>query len=494
MVSVDCPFNFTHQSVRTGCVELKNVLELPDQFKLFESLILGLADLVVVLEPKTHEVISVKTKGAELARVKLDGWVGEKLSEWTQADSTDKFLNLLKNPISLESNEASGPEFQWRHINFLSPAKSSAPFLVQIFEYPDRDQLALIGRDLGSMSKMQQKLMDTHRSMERDYLRLRHTESRYKLLFDSSSEPVLIVDLSTKKILQANAAAAKAFLQTDSKKLVGVELAQYFDSAKRDEIDALLSAAQTVGKTKALLAHCSASGQDLIITPDLIVQEGGAQLMVRLGLQQLTPTSLMDKPIQDWYTDALQKAPYGFVVTDGAGVILSVNEEFMTLSGAYSLNQVVGQYFESWLARGGVDWGVMVNNLKQLSTIRNFATELVSKTNMTLEVEISASTLVSTEKRYGFFVRDVHRLSQTGPVSSSSMAGSVSQLSQLVGRMPMKDIVGETTDMIEKMCIQSALELTQNNRASAAEMLGLSRQSLYIKLHRYGIAEPNDKP
>ena len=130
---------------------MKNVLELPDQFKLFESLILGLADLVVVLEPKTHEVISVKTKGAELARVKLDGWVGGKLSEWTQADSTDKFLNLLKNPISLESIEASGADFQWRHINFFSPAKLSAPFLVQIFKYPERDQLALIGRDLGSM-------------------------------------------------------------------------------------------------------------------------------------------------------------------------------------------------------------------------------------------------------------------------------------------------------------------------------------------------------
>ena len=58
----------------------------------------------------------------------------------------------------------------------------------------------------------------------------------------------------------------------------------------------------------------------------------------------------------------------------------------------------------------------------------------------------------------------------------------------------MKDIVGETSDMIEKMCIQSALELTQNNRASTAEMLGLSRQSLYIKLHRYGIADINEKP
>jgi DNA-binding NtrC family response regulator len=48
--------------------------------------------------------------------------------------------------------------------------------------------------------------------------------------------------------------------------------------------------------------------------------------------------------------------------------------------------------------------------------------------------------------------------------------------------------------MIEKMCIQSALELTQNNRASAAEMLGLSRQSLYVKLHRYGMTDSIDKP
>jgi DNA-binding NtrC family response regulator len=43
--------------------------------------------------------------------------------------------------------------------------------------------------------------------------------------------------------------------------------------------------------------------------------------------------------------------------------------------------------------------------------------------------------------------------------------------------------------MIEKLCIEAALELTGDNRASAAEMLGLSRQSLYVKLRRYGIAD-----
>jgi DNA-binding NtrC family response regulator len=72
---------------------------------------------------------------------------------------------------------------------------------------------------------------------------------------------------------------------------------------------------------------------------------------------------------------------------------------------------------------------------------------------------------------------------------------SVEQLSQLVGRVPLKDIVRETTDMIERMCIEAALELTEDNRASAADVLGLSRQSLYVKLRRFGLqgSENGDK-
>lgn len=58
---------------------------------------------------------------------------------------------------------------------------------------------------------------------------------------------------------------------------------------------------------------------------------------------------------------------------------------------------------------------------------------------------------------------------------------------ELVGSSTLKDIVSETTDVIEKMCIETALELTRNNRVAAAEMLSLSRQSLYVKLRKYGL-------
>lgn len=61
-----------------------------------------------------------------------------------------------------------------------------------------------------------------------------------------------------------------------------------------------------------------------------------------------------------------------------------------------------------------------------------------------------------------------------------------------MGATTLKEIVAETTDVIEKMCIETALELTDDNRVAAAEMLGLSRQSLYVKLRKYALLARED--
>jgi PAS domain-containing protein len=78
--------------------------------------------------------------------------------------------------------------------------------------------------------------------------------------------------------------------------------------------------------------------------------------------------------------------------------------------------------------------------------------------------------------------------------SGAELPRSVDQLTELIGRVPLKDLVREATDMIERLCIEAALEKTNDNRASAAELLGLSRQSLYVKLHRYGLGDLADAP
>ena len=94
----------------------------------------------------------------------------------------------------------------------------------------------------------------------------------------------------------------------------------------------------------------------------------------------------------------------------------------------------------------------------------------------------------------GFLVRGIQRRLKSGSATIVDMPRSVEQLTELVGRVSLKQLVRETTDLIEKLSIEAALRLTDDNRASAAELLGLSRQSLYVKLRRYGLADGPPQP
>jgi DNA-binding NtrC family response regulator len=90
---------------------------------------------------------------------------------------------------------------------------------------------------------------------------------------------------------------------------------------------------------------------------------------------------------------------------------------------------------------------------------------------------------------FGFAIRDVGRRIRVTPEAEKAFPRSLEHLNEVIGRVALKDIVREATDVIERLCIEAALDLTGDNRASAAEMLGLSRQSLYVKLRRYGLGD-----
>ena len=89
----------------------------------------------------------------------------------------------------------------------------------------------------------------------------------------------------------------------------------------------------------------------------------------------------------------------------------------------------------------------------------------------------------------GFIIRDVSRTEalRGGPPVIGGDESAHSSVIELVGSASLKEIVAETSEVIEKLCIEAAVDLTRNNRAAAAEMLGLSRQSLYVKLRKYGL-------
>lgn len=93
---------------------------------------------------------------------------------------------------------------------------------------------------------------------------------------------------------------------------------------------------------------------------------------------------------------------------------------------------------------------------------------------------------------YGFVLRPVARPLIADAKSAEGLPRSVEQLTELVGRVPLREIVRDTTDIIERLCVEAALQMTGDNRASASQLLGLSRQSLYAKLRRYGLGDEHD--
>jgi len=183
-------------------------------------------------------------------------------------------------------------------------------------------------------------------------------------------------------------------------------------------------------------------------------------------------------------------APEGFVVTGLDGRILFANRAFLDLVQLATEEQARNESLERWLGRPGVDFSLLTAQLREHGALRLFATQVRGEYGSNSDVEICAVSVVDGEEPcLGFTIRDVGQRVTFDRQVSRDKPRSVAQLTELVGRVPLKDLVRESTDMIEKLCIEAALELTGDNRASAAEILGLSRQSLYAKLRRYGLGD-----
>jgi transcriptional regulator PpsR len=300
-----------------------------------------------------------------------------------------------------------------------------------------------------------------------------------------------MVDAHSFRLIEANA-GSQALFKDAGKRLVGRDFRECFEPESQGEVQSLLRTALATGRIEMCSATLSGASQPLTVSTTVFRQEGGAQFLVRLTKREPSVASHLSVDASRVLSEAMEHFPDGWLLTDTVGTVKSVNEEGMALLGLTSPTQVVGQSLEGWLIRGAVDWGVINTSLKQQKPVRNFATDIRTLTGMTLPVEISGVYLAKPEPLYVMFVRDLNRRTQSSSAPSQTLPNPFTDLSQLVGRRPIKDIVGDTVDTIERLCIEAALELTHNNRASAAEMLGLSRQSLYVKLRRFGISSDTD--
>jgi transcriptional regulator PpsR len=444
------------------------------------------ADLALVVDAE-GVIRDLAYGGNALRDERCDSWVGQALIQTVTKESRSKIEALLQDA------DSSASERRWRQVNHPSTQGADLPLSYCAVRVSDEGRAeplrrsVVFGRDLRAMSSLQQNLVDAQQEALQDHWKLRDALSRNRHLFQSASDGVLIIDAGSLKVAEANPAALALF-GDKAGKLVGSMFPTGLDEAGTQRVQGMLGTVQTTGKSEDVSARLA--GVEVTVTASMFRQEVGSLLVVRLVRSKAEAAT----PVPSSHAVLLklvQSAPDCVVVTDVEGQIVSANEAFLELVHLNAESQVRGESLGRWLGRTGVELNVLITTLRQRGSIRLFPTSVRDDHGATTDIEISATLAHEGDGTFlGFTIRDVSRRPSGPARGEKELPRSASQLAELVGRVPMKDIVGETTDLIEQLCIEAALDLTRDNRAAAAELLGLSRQSLYVKLRRYGLSEP----
>ena len=438
------------------------------------------ADIAMTVSGKGR-IVAVATNGPDMPAGFAEALRGRDLAETVTDEGRAKVEALL-------TAAGRSPAQATQDLFHRLEDGSEMPVRYRAVATHDDGRIALLGRDQRAFAALQQQVLDAQMALEQDYWRLRYVETRYRLLFKMAGEPLLIVDEVTRRVIEANDLADE-LLAEPGKSVVGKPFPTGCDNAGIRGLQDMLSEAAAVGRAEVGAIRTVDGDRVFSASATLLRQGNDASYLVRLHRHD-APGGQAAHGGALGLANVIEYAPDAIVLTDTDGAIRRCNRTFLQMAQLASAEQVVARSIDRWLGRSGVDLSVLLNNLRQHQSVRLFATKLRSEHGDAVDVEISVGTYHDSDgDGFAFFIRDVSRRLTADPSFAARLPRSVDQITQQVGRVPLKELVRRSTDLVEKLCIETALELTGDNRASAAELLGVSRQGLYAKLNRYNLAE-----
>lgn len=447
------------------------------------GLLKKVADFSFALD-RDGRITDVALSSDELQSQIDHNWVGMLLQDTVANENRQRLKDCLDAALA-EPNTPMSADVMHR----LNDG-SELPVQYRILSPSNDTRILAVGRDMRAVASLRQQLLNAQQALEQDYWRLRQVETRYRQLFDLVSDAILVVDAGSSRVLEANPAAVELLAGGDQR-LVGRPFPLGIADASLRAVQTLLLDAQSAGRVALSGVQRAADGCYLSVVVSYLRQDNETRYLVRIARE----ASAAARQDEQALPSSLQRAPDAVLLTDVEGRVLAANRTFLELAQLPNEERAIGLVADRWLGRSGVDLSVLINNLRERASVKLFSTVLRGESGVSTDVEISAASLVDAPKpTFGFFIRDVSRRVSERPRNGEGLPATIEQITRRVGRLPLKELVRESTDIIEAMCIRAALELTQDNRASAAELLGLSRQSLYAKLRRYDISGVESDP
>ncbi|MDN2566068.1 transcriptional regulator PpsR [Aquibium sp. A9E412] len=415
----------------------------------------------------------VAYRDAGLERYGIDDWIGKRWQDTVTPESVEKISALI-------DESAKGMTTRRRQVNHPAKGLPDLPVDYTVIAIEGLPYRVALGDDLRTLAEIQSQLVRAQLELEREYRKIREAETRYRTVFQKSDQPILIVDGAERRIVDANLSAVK-LLGRPLQKLIGEAPTSFLERSERESAAEALSESQHSGTAKLIRSRLSEPGAEQLISIDPFRENGRNNLLLRF----IDSEPGEGVPGEDLF----QTLPEGLVRTDMKGVVRDTNDQFLDLVSVLNKDRIVGRNLNNWLGASPVDMNVLLSRLREEGQVRQFSTVVRDELGGSRSVVVSAGVYHGNgEPMIGLLIAEAPRRESAVPaMQPGGLASGSSDFSQLVGRVPLKELIREAVDVIEKMCIEAALRQTDNNRASAADMLGLSRQSLYIKLRRHGL-------
>lgn len=445
---------------------------------LLADIVTSASDLALVVSAD-HVVLSALANPRAGFWANVSQWQDCRLESLLTTESWKKFQGRLES-ADLETHRVLVIELTHADsVNFEFPVRYAVSRL------GEGDGWLMVGRDMRPIAELQQQLVQAQLALERDYESQRELETRYRVLMEASPSPQMIVSVASGKIVDLNALAAD-LVGAPRSELLDTPLTQEFEGRRRGELLenlARLAADDPAGTPDLTVRR---NRKRVTISATAFRAAGDKLLLCRLELSESSREQRGD--LADMAERLFQKGIDAMVFVDLEGVVISANESFLNLTDSGSLAMVQGRSFGDFLSRGAIDMRVLLENVRRVGHLRHYPTRLNTDFSGQVSVEISATLFQDrTNPAIALVIRDSNLADATRILPGPAGNEGLRNVMQMVGYSTLRDIVNETTEIIEKMCIETALELTGNNRVAAAELLSLSRQSLYVKLRKFGL-------
>ncbi|MFN3643692.1 MAG: transcriptional regulator PpsR [Gemmobacter sp.] len=445
--------------------------------ELLSEIVAASADITVVLS-SARVVHSVMVAPAHPLAGQLDSWVGKPIDDLLTIESRAKLdarlsaLRAAGGSLAVELNHADRAVWEF-------------PVRYTLHRIAADDSVLMLGRDLKPFAELQQKLVTAQLALERDHEAQREMDTRYRVLMETTRDAIVMVSMASGRIEDVNSTAAQ-MLGGSRSELLGSAIAQEFEGRRRGEFLENMANLATADAATPVELQARRSQRRMMVYPTVFRAAGERLLLCRL--EPAGALRAVHDQLAEDLTRLFHEGSDAVIFTDGDGTIRMANEAFLNITDASNLAAVRGRSLSEFLARGAVDLRVLLDNAKRVGRMKMYATRVLTAFAGEVPVEVSASYLNDRPNPgLAIVMRDVSRADTLRRPGFASAEDGGRSLAELVGSSTLKDIVAETTDVVEKLCIETAVELTRNNRVAAAEMLGLSRQSLYVKLRKYGL-------